>query len=176
MDVAKEKSTWKQKLKREFVRYWINVAYLSATFGIFAWYRRLILAQHEIVYLRYGVAIFEAMVLAKVIMIGEVLGLSREFFKEKALIYPTLFKSLLYTLFVGIFVVIEATITGMFKGQGLAGWINEMRDEGKFEFLAHCLMVFFVFIPFFAFRELGRMLGISRLSRLFFRDGQLPAT
>ncbi len=175
MDAAKEKIGWKEKIKREFIRYWINVAYLSATFSIFAWYRRLILAQHEIIYLHYGVAIFEAMVLAKVIMVGEMLGLSRELFKEKPLIYPTLFKSLAFTVFVGIFAVLEGTISGWFKGEGLDGWIIELRNEGKYEFVARCLMIFFIFIPFFAFKELGRMLGIGKLGKWFFRNGQLPA-
>jgi hypothetical protein len=37
------------------------------------------------------------------------------------------------------------------------------------EWLSSALVVFFVFIPFFAVRELGRVLGEGMISGLFFR-------
>jgi len=170
MDEVKQKEGWKQKAKREFIRYWINVAYLAVVFGLFAWYRRLILAQYEIKYLKYGVAVVEALVLAKVILIGDALGLGRKLFKDKPLIYPTLYKSVIFSVFVGIFAVLEGTVDGLFKGEGWRGWLIEMQDEGKYEFLARCLMVFVVFIPFFAFKELAGLLGEGKLGKLFLRD------
>ena len=176
MNEAKPKSGWKQKLKHEFIQYWINVLYLAVVFSLFSWYRRLILAHYEIKYLNYGVALIEALVLAKVIMVADVIGLSRGLFKEKPLIYPTLYKSLVFTVFVALFVALEDTISGLFKGEGLMGWIKHLQGSGKYEFLAHFLMIFFVFIPFFAFKELAKTLGDGKLSRLFFRDKHLPAT
>src|SRR5258708_23630858 len=112
MDETKPKSGWKQKLKREFIKYWINVLYLAVVFSLFSWYRRLILAHYEIKYLNYGVAIIEAMVLAKVIMIADVMGLSRGLFKERPLIYPTLYNSLVFSVFLALFVALEDTIVG----------------------------------------------------------------
>src|SRR5215472_17137660 len=98
MDEAKQKIGWKQRFIREFVNYWINFVYLAIVFGLFAWYRRLILAEYEIKYLNYGVAIIEALILAKVILIGDMLGLGREF-KNKPLIYQTLYNSIVFSLF-----------------------------------------------------------------------------
>src|SRR5215469_14928862 len=135
------KPGWKRRFIREFIRYWINVAYLSAVFGLFTWYRRLILAHYRIEYFDYGVAIIEALILAKVILIADVLGLGRNMFKDKPLIYPTLYKSMMFTLFVGVFAVLEGTIKGWLKGDGLRGWLLELQDEGKHEFLARCLIV-----------------------------------
>ena len=175
MDEVKQKEGWKQKAKREFIRYWINVLYLTLVFGLFAWYRRLILAQYEIKYLKYGVAIVEALVLAKVVLIGDALGLGRKIFKDRPLIYPTLYKAFIFCVFVGIFAIVEGTVDGLFKGEGWRGWLIEMKDEGKYEFLARCLMVFVVFIPFFGFKELGGMLGEGKLGKLFFRDRQACA-
>jgi hypothetical protein len=175
MDQATQKTGWKQKMVREFVAYWINVLYLSIVFGLFAWYRRLILAGYKIEYLNYGVAIIEALVLAKVILIAEVLGLSRDMFKGKPLIYPTLYKSVVFTLFVALFTIAEGTVRGYLRGEGLRGWLIEIQDRGKFEFLAHSLMVFFMFIPFFAFKELARTMEEGKLGRLFFRQKSLPA-
>jgi hypothetical protein len=175
MDEAKQKTGWKQNVLREFVKYWLNVLYLAVVFSLFSWYRRLILAHYEIKYLNYGVALIEALVLAKVIMIADVMGLSRGLFRKKPLIYPTLYKSLVFTVFVALFVAVEDTIGGLFKGQGLTGWFLELEGKGKFEFLAHSLMIFFVFIPFFAFKELGKEMGEGKLGQLFFRDKTLPA-
>jgi hypothetical protein len=170
------KTGWKQRAIREFIRYWINVAYLGIFFGLFAWYRRLILAHYEIKYFEYGAAILEAMIMAKVIMVGDMLGLGEKIFKDKPLIVPTLYKSVIFTCFVGVFAVLEGTVKGWFKGEGLMGWLVELHDEGKYEFLARCLIVFVVFIPFFGFKELGKVFGgEGRLGKLFFRNRELLA-
>src|SRR5215831_19475319 len=93
MDAANGKTSWKERITHELVRYSINATYLAIVFGLFAWYRRLILAEYDIRYLKYGVALIEALVLAKVIWAGDLLGLGRRFFKNKPLIYPTLYNS-----------------------------------------------------------------------------------
>jgi hypothetical protein len=176
MDEAKQKTAWKQRLFREFVRYWINFVYLAAVFGLFAWYRRLILAEYDIRYLKYGVAILEALVLAKVILLGDMLGLGREF-KNKPLIYPTLYNAIVFSLFVGVFAIIEHTIGGLLHGKGAMAGLAELRAEGWYELLARCLITFVMFIPFFAFKELANVLHEENsLGKLFFRKGYLPAT
>lgn len=172
---ATQKTGWRQKFIHEFIAYWINVLYLSIVFGLFAWYRRLILAGYNIEYLNYGVAIIEALVLAKVILIAEALHLSRNIFESKPLIYPTLYKSMVFTGFVALFTIAEATVRGSLHGKGMRGWLLEIQGTGKFEFLAHLLMVFFMFIPFFAFKELAKILGKGKIGRLFFRDRRQPA-
>jgi hypothetical protein len=176
MDAAEQKPSWKQRITREFVKYWINVLYLSLVLGLFAWYRRLILAHYEIEYLKYGVAIIEALILAKVILIAEVMGLGRGRFKDTPLIYPVLYKSVVFTLFLGLFSVLEDTIGGWFRGEGFRGWLIELKNEGKYEFLARCLIIFVVFIPYFAFKELGNLLGEGKLGRLFFRNKHVLAS
>jgi hypothetical protein len=96
---------WKQRFLREMVRYFISVFYLAAFFGAFAWYRRFILASYQINYFNYGIAIIEALVLAKVVWLGELLHIVRER-EDKPLIVPTIKKAFIFTIFVGIFEVI----------------------------------------------------------------------
>jgi hypothetical protein len=172
MGEVNQKTGWRQKAKGEFIRYWLNVFYLAIVFGLFAWYRRLILAHYEIKYLEYGAAIVEAMVLGKVIMLGDMLGLSRRMFRNRPLILPTLYKAVVFSFFVAIFAIVEGTVSGWFKGRGWAGWFDEMRDGGKYEFLARCVMLFVVFIPYFGFKELGNIFGEGKLGKLFFRSHQ----
>lgn len=175
MHDVKQKADWKQRAKREFVRYWVNFGYLVVVFGLFAWYRRLILAEYDIRFLKYGAAIVEALILAKVILIGDMMGLGREF-ENKPLIYPTLYNSLVFSLFVGVFALIEHTIGGLLHGKGITGGVAEIRAEGWYELLARCLITFVVFIPFFAFKEMSIVLGEeNKLGKLFFRSRPVPA-
>jgi hypothetical protein len=137
----------------------------------------LILAEYDIRYLKYGVAIIEALVLAKVIWVGDLLGLGKRLFREKPLIFPTLYNSAVFGLFVGAFAVLEHTIGGLLKGKGWLGGLAELRAEGGYELLARCLITFCVFIPFFAIKELGRTFREEgKLGRMFFHDRTVAAT
>lgn len=68
-----------------------------------------------------------------------------------------------------LFHVLEYMVGGLLRGKGLIGGIEEITSRGKYELLARCMVVFFAFIPFFAFRELGRVLGEGKLRKLFFQ-------
>lgn len=174
MDKAGEKKTgWKQKISREMVEYFINFIYLAVFFAVFTWYRRLILASYEINYLHYGVSLVQAAVLAKVIMIGQFFGLDRRQ-KGRPLIFPTLCNSLVFTIFVGLFKIAEYMLRGLVDGTGLSGGFDEFVDKGQYDLLASCLVIFFAFIPFFAFRELGRVFGEGFIGSIFFRKGKIP--
>ena len=164
-----EKPAWKQRLAHELIEYWINFIYLAIFFGAFTWYRRLILAEYRITYVHYSLAIVEALILAKVILIGDALRLARKFEEDEPLIFPTLYKAVVFSLFVGLFAILEHTIGGLIHGKGLAGGLHEIISEGKDELLARCLLTFFALIPFFAFRELGRVMGEGKLRAFFFR-------
>ena len=173
-NATKEKVGWKHRLAHEMLEYWINFVYLAIFFAVFTWYRRLILAEYRITYLHYWVAVFEELILAKVILIGDAMRLGRRF-EDKPLIFPALYKAFVFSLFVGLFAVLEHTIGGLLRGKGLAAGFHEIISEGRDELLARCLLTFFAFIPFFAFKELGRVMGERGLLRMFFRKRQ-PVT
>lgn len=164
----KKNSGWKQKVVRELIDYFINFIYLAVFFGVFTWYRRLILAEYQIAYLNYGVPLIEALILAKVIMLGDILRFHRRL-QGRPLIFPTLYNTVVFTVWVLLFIVFEHTVGGLLHGKGVAGGFNEIIDRGKYELLARCMVVFLAFIPFFAIRELGGVLGEGKLLELFFR-------
>jgi hypothetical protein len=166
---ADEKRTgWKPRIIHETVEYGTNVIFLALVFVVFTWYRRLILAEYHITYLHYGIALIEALVLAKIIMIGDILGLGRKL-ADKPLILPTLYQSLVFSLWVVVFGVLEHTLVGLLHGEGLAGGVHKLTGQGGYELLARALIIFFAFIPFFAFREMERVLGEGTVRALFFR-------
>jgi hypothetical protein len=169
MNHADEKRTgWKPRVTREITEYGINVIYLGLVFAAFTWYRRLILAEYHITYLHYGISVIEALILAKVIMLGDILGLGRKL-KDKPLIFSTLYQSFVFSLWVIAFGVLEHTLVGLLHGEGLAGGLYALTSEGGYELLARGLVMFFAFIPFFAFRELERVLGEGTIRTMFFR-------
>ena len=167
-DANTKRAGWKYKVIHEMTEYYIIFMYLAFFFGLFTWYRRLILAEYQISYLHYGVSVIQALVLAKVIMVGRALHLGRRF-KDHPLILPTLYKAVVFTIFVGIFGVVESTIIGLLHGKGIAGGFDEFMSAGRYELLARCMVTFVAFIPFFAFEELERVLGEGKLGKLFFR-------
>src|SRR5689334_15066106 len=95
-NVSSKKIARKQRIARELIVYGINALYLSIFLGVFAWYRRLILAEYRIAYFSYGAALIEALILAKVIWLGDIMGLNRQF-QNRPLIYPTLYKAILFS-------------------------------------------------------------------------------
>jgi hypothetical protein len=163
----KKKRTWKEILFHEMVEYWINFFYLALMFAAFTQYRRFVLAAYDISYENYWVAVIQALILAKVIMIGAVVRLGRAL-EDKPLIYPTLHKTVVFTLLVIAFTVVEHTVKGLWNGKGLTGGVVEMYGERFHELLAGSLVILVAFIPFFAVRELSRVLGGEKLRALFF--------
>jgi hypothetical protein len=168
MSSLDKKKNIKKKIVHEVTEYWINVVYLTLVFASFTQYRRLVLAAHDITYTNYWVAVIEALVLAKVVMIGDVLHLGRRL-EHKPLIYSTLLKTVVFTIFVGAFTLIEHVIKGLWKGEAFVEQFGNFLGKGYHEVLAGCMVVFVAFIPFFAFRELGRVLGEGKIRTLFFR-------
>ena len=169
----KKKGDLKKKIVHELVEYWINVCYLSIVFAAFTQYRRFVLAAYDITYTDYGVAVIEALILAKVIMIGDVVRLGRGL-EQKPLIYPTLYKSFVFIVFVGVFKVIEHVIKGLWNGGGFTAGLIELSEQWSHELLANSLVVFVAFIPFFAVKELGRMFGKDKIFALFFQRRATP--
>lgn len=164
----RRKFGWRQRITRELVSFGITFIYLAVIFGAFATYRRLILAEYEISYLQYGVSVIEALLLTKIIQVGDRLRLGQQI-EYRSLIYPTVYKSVVYTIWVGIFQFAKHAVSELARGEGGIGDLDELKRGEAYAFLAKCLVLFCAFLPFFAFKELARVLGTGRISALFFR-------
>ncbi len=166
-DANTKRAGWKSKAIHEMTEFYIYALYLALFFCSFTWYRRLILTEYQISYFHYGVGIIEGLVLAKVVMVGRALHLG-ERFKGYPLILPILYKAIVFSVFVGIFDVVESTITGLLHGKGIAAGFDGLMGTGGDELLAKCLVTFVAFIPFFTFDALD-LLGEGKLLKLVFR-------
>jgi hypothetical protein len=166
----KGKASLKERAIEEFKLFWIIALYLWVFFGSFIVYRRLILAETGVAYLHYGFALIEALIIAKVVLIGEMFGFTRRF-EDKPLIVPVLYKSILFGILVLLFGVVEHLIEGWVHKQGWAGGLSEIREMGTYQIGARVLVLIVAFVPFFAFSEMGRVIGAQKLTAIFFVRG-----
>jgi len=170
MTSSDRKTQLKEKAKEELrLLEWIT-AYLAAFFVAFLTYRRLISREFGVTAFHYGYALLEAVVIAKVILIGKALGLGKQA-TRRSLAFSVLRSSLAYGALVAVFTVLEHVVEGLVHGKTFAASVEAMWHQGIYEILGRVLVIFVAFIPFFAFWELGRLIGDRKLAALFFRKG-----
>jgi len=163
-------TNWKQKVIEEMVEYLLNFLYLAFFLVAFTWYRRLVLAEYAIRYSNYWMPLVEAAVLAKVIMVGDLMHLGRRRRLDRApLLVSTFYRTLVFSAFVGVFSVLEHIVEALLHGKGLAEGLAELASKGWYEVLARCVVIFGAFVPFFAFKALEDAIGRDELRHLFWR-------
>ena len=170
MDAAQPGKTrgLKERALEELKVYWITTLYLWLFLGLFTVYRRLVVAETGATYLHYGIALIEALIIAKVVLIGRMFSFSRRY-EDRALIVSVLYKSLLFGALVMLFGLVEHMVVGWFHGKGLFGGLQEIEALGGYELAARVVTLMVAFLPFFAFWELGRVIGMKKLADIFFK-------
>lgn len=152
---------------KEFLSVFVFVA---PFFISFASYRIYVSGEHGNVYFDYGKALVNALVLSKVILLGELARLGKKS-ENKKLSISTCHKAALFTLFYLAFQAAEGVAHELLHGQKLIGAIDAEAAAGRGEFLFQGLIAFFAFIPFFALREARRVIGNEQFHQLFFGGG-----
>jgi hypothetical protein len=166
-------SRW-QRVRKRFFQAWkrflLMAFYLWVVFGLFALYQSILLRQRGIDYEMYGFALFNALVLGKIMLVAENLRLAR-WLPRRPLIYRILFEGfLLSILFIG-FHVLEKVITGLIRGKAAAASVPAIGGGGLAGLATVALILFVTLIPFFAFRNVSRELGRGRLESMIFGTG-----
>lgn len=142
--------------------------YLWILFGLFLLHESIVLAKHGIPFTRFGFAFINAWILAKVMLVSEDLNIARGF-ENKALIYPVLYKSVVFAVVFIVFYMLEEVLIGLWQGKTVMGSIPEIGGGSLAGILSAGLIVTFALTPYFAFREVGRVIGQDKLRALFFR-------
>jgi len=132
---------WRKILVHEIFEYFFNFAFLAVFLVAFAWYRRLILAEYHIQYLGYWAPVIEAAILAKVVMIGDVLHMGRRF-QNRPLAVTTLYRTVVFSVLVVLFSFAEHIIGALIHGKPAADGIAEIANKGVDEVLAWCVVIF----------------------------------
>ena len=162
------------KIINELKKFLGMAVYLWVMFGLMALHASVVLAERHISYKFYGFAIVNSLILAKVMLVAEDLHLG-ENFKDRPLVYPILYKAFLFAIVFICFDLAEEVLVGVVRGKTVAQSIPDIgggSPSGVF-FVAIILSV--GLIPFFAFREIGRVIGKHELRSLIFTDGARAA-
>ena len=163
-----KKDALKQKVRHELVEFFWAFLYLALLLCSLAAYTTLMLDEVHVRYFAYGAALINALVLSKVILLGEYAHLGKKQ-EDKPLIVSTLYKSLLFGLLVLFLHVLEGVIKRSLYGHEFRGAFHLPGRAGLDELLIRSLVVFCTLLPFFAVREIRRVLGEGRLFDMFFR-------
>jgi hypothetical protein len=150
---------------REFAAMFL---YLLMPLSLFVFHRAIVLKERGIDYQFSGLALIEALVLAKVMLVAEGLGLGN-WWRSRPLIWPILAKSI---SFAALFLVIheaEEGLKGVLHGKGFVESLPSIGGGGLVGLLLVDFNVAIALVPFFAYRELGRVMGLGKLEALLFK-------
>lgn len=157
----------RHRLLDEFRRFLLLFLYLWVIFGLFVLNERIILKQQGINYVAQGFALFNALVLAKVMLIAEDLNLGR-WLDEHPLIYRIVHDSFLITVLFVLFHIIEKVIIGLVHGEPVAASVPLIGGGGIAGLLCVSAILFISLMPRFGFWSISRALGPGRMQRLLF--------
>jgi len=159
--------TVKEKAFDEFKRLLVIFLYLWLVFGLLSIHTSIVLSQHHLDYTEHTLAIVNAFVFAKVLLIGEHFRFGTRFDK-KPLIYPILHKCFVFTvLFIG-FHVVESALIGVWHGNTIRDSLPPFFGWNPKGLLAVAVTAFILLLPFFGFREIVRVIGRSEMRALLF--------
>ena len=162
-----QQTSLKQKAVHEAKEITYVFLYLAAFFCALATYSMLLLEKFEISYFTYGAALLNALIITKIILIGEAVHFGKKH-EAKPLFYSCAYKAFVYGVLVFAFHIVEEVVKRLIHGKAIVGAFREVRID---DLLARSVIIFLTFIPFFAFRELGRVMGPDKLRHMFFRTG-----
>jgi hypothetical protein len=148
-------------------------AFFFVGFNLILFTKRLFLADYLVQYAGFLVATTGALIVGKVVLVADTMPFLRRF-DHRPLIYPILFKTIVYTLLVFVARLIEALIHYLIEGGvlGHGGFIADL--VGRFSwanFTAIQLWIFVLFLIYVGVNEVNQRLGPGRLRALLFSHG-----
>src|SRR6516225_827088 len=155
----------KQAIYHQFTSFLGIAVYLFLLFGILALHA-VVSAKNGIEYHFYGFAIINALVLGKVILVADDFHFA-EWFKERVPIYSILAKATAFTILLSIFDIVEEVVVGKFKGKTFAESFPHVGYGSPRAYFYVIIIFTIALIPFFSFKEIGRVFGERELRSLF---------
>jgi len=163
---AKE-SLW-EFTKKFFARF----LFLWVVFGLFALDKTVILAQEHIDYSTQGIAALNALIMAKVLLLAEDFHFAERSKSDEPLLIPILWKAFAFSLLFIVVHIVEEILKGLLHHKSL---MESLPTFGGVKVLLCITAILFISLaPYFAFHELGRIIGRTRLRHLLLKGGPAP--
>jgi hypothetical protein len=155
------------KAVEEFKAMLAIAAYLYICFLALALFKSAVLREAGIHYEIWGIAAIKALLLAKFMLLGRMLHVGVRF-RDKPLIWPTLYHALMFLIVLLILTTLEELIVGFIHGRVIADSLNHVVGPTFLEGLAVCFIMFLILVPYSAFTCLSDVVGEREMIRLFF--------
>jgi GYF domain 2 len=155
---APPKRSLKVRLLEELRKFFVIVAYLWLVFFVLFVHEWLVLAGHNIGFRFYGLATLNALVLGKIMLIAENMRFTKRF-DNRPLIVPIAYKSIVFAVLLLVAYIAEEIGVGMFHGKTAAESFPVIGGGGPAALLCVTAIMAAALVPFFAFREIARVVG-----------------
>jgi hypothetical protein len=160
-------------LRLEIEKIVARILFLWVMFGLFELLHTVILVRQNIDYTAHGLALFNAIVMSKVLLIAEDMNFASRF-HESRLIYSIIYKSAMFSVLFMVVHLAEETIKGVIGGHGLMASLPHIDHLSVV--VCTAAILFIALLPYFAFREVGRVMGQDKLWALILKERKpLPA-
>lgn len=162
---AKAKESKSERLKTELVKLFWTFLYLFILFGSLVLFRAVLLEREGAsIDLRYGFAALNALIFAKVVLIGDWIGVGKRV-EGRPLLWSVLFKAAAFGALFVVFHFLEEGIGGLIHGKAWGNGIAEAVHQYRAA-LVSALLFSVALVPFFALREMAHALGSARTRAL----------
>jgi hypothetical protein len=146
--------------------------YLWVILGLLVLHKSMVLAENHIDFASHGLALINALALAKVMLIARQIPLGEQL-KNVPLIYPTLLKSGLFTVVLACFKILEDAVISWYRQESFLQSLTDFGGGTWKGILTLSLLFFALLVPFVGYGELGTVLGEGKLERIFFQQRTL---
>jgi len=161
------KPTLKERALAEIKKFAGIVAYLWVVFTVLLVHEWVVLSENHIGFKFYGLAVINAVVLGKIMLLAEHFRFA-ERLNKMPLIYPILYKAVGFTTLLFAAYILEEMLIGWLGGKGFAASVPHVGGGT----LLGGLSIWFIFcvalLPFFGFKEIERAVGPGMVRKLLF--------
>jgi hypothetical protein len=167
---ATSTASFRQKAVREFKEMAALALYLYICLGAVMFLKAAVLRDAGVDSVVWGIAAVKALLLAKFMLLGRALKLGKRF-RDKPLIWPTLYHALMFLILLLVLTTIEEIVVGSLRHRPLVESLAHVVGHTVFEGIAVCLILFLILVPYSAFVCLADVFGERETFRLFFVNG-----
>lgn len=155
------------RLKEEIGKVLWATAFFATAFCVVIVVTRLMVRGSEIEIVGFGTAIFSAFVIAKVLIVVNLLPFV-DAFPNKPIVYNILWKTPIYVSASIAFKYVEHIVRGLVRGLGASGAHREVMELFSTSmFWANQIWIALVFLVFLSAQELTRAIGRDTMLRIF---------
>ncbi len=165
MTAATARPSLRQRAAHEMRQFVIIFLYLWALFGLFVLNETIVARSHGSAVVMQGFAVLNALVLAKVMLIAELLDVGRHL-RRWPLVVTIVVEAAFYTaLFLAVH-VLERLLVGHFHGDNVSASMPSFGGGGLAGLLNVAAITFVSLLPFLTFKHVARAIGPDRLQAI----------